>query len=141
MLVQFLKIVSHYLVKLSYKYGEEVKRNRINNALMPERMKKVVKNLSELAHTAKQEDGGDDDGDEKTVAKYRGGKKNSEEIREKFFGLAVNFSECELDFNTFSLQHHHISILFSVFFLFLRGQQHRVQLVHRISCGKHISHL
>lgn len=31
-------------------YGGEVKRNRINNALMPNRMKKVVKNLSELAH-------------------------------------------------------------------------------------------
>lgn len=32
-------------------YGGEVKRNRINNALMPNRMKKVVKNLSELART------------------------------------------------------------------------------------------
>lgn len=40
----------------------------------------------------------------------------SEEIRENFFGLAVKFSECELDFNTFSLQHHHISIFFSFYF-------------------------
>lgn len=40
---------------------------------MPERMKKVVKNLSKLAHTGKQEDGGDDDDDDEddgeTVAK------------------------------------------------------------------------